>query len=465
MNRINEIESDRLVSVVGDVALQLRQLAYIPLARHSEKLADRLGRSSAAEKFLPETLPTLRGQAAAEVAFMSAQQHKASGTDAYRSAEGKDVREATRTLVRSLQVSEAGSDAFAGDAKPATPPGQSDSPSVSGLASPPGGAPVLSRTATDTSRLPPSPFVHVDTPLSSATARPSSAAGVSPECSLVTVLQRGKLRPSPAATSVAAVLAQLQVVLRSRLAVSAEQGRQREAKVRSFEERILEEGAQLNTLKANLRAQRAEREADSNAADDQIAKLTAEIELLRSRGDKERTSLREFVSSHSASQASAHGDVLSHLNKQLQEQMAQHALAVRQSEEAEKAVRRRRDAFRADLITNILAEYDSQMLTLQKQVEAVTALKADVGARLAVLREHFGVVGSNAGAAQHESDAAHEEEVQRHKDFLRKYGPAVRTIERARGKVLDERREAAQRKKKRRGRGKSRSSSRRSGRR
>jgi hypothetical protein len=78
------------------------------------------------------------------------------------------------------------------------------------------------------------------------------------------VLQRGKLPPSTAASALAAVCAQLQIVLHSRLRVSAEQDRQRASKLRSFQERLKEEGAQLNTLKANLRAQRAEREAENN---------------------------------------------------------------------------------------------------------------------------------------------------------------------------------------------------------
>jgi hypothetical protein len=71
-------------------------------------------------------------------------------------------------------------------------------------------------------------------------------------------------------------------------------------------------------------------------ADDQLSKLTAEIETLEKRRDKETTSLADFVDTHSAQQSGAHGDVLTHLDKQLQEHMAEHATTVRQSLEAER---------------------------------------------------------------------------------------------------------------------------------
>ncbi len=184
-------------------------------------------------------------------------------------------------------------------------------------------------------------------------------------------------------------------------------------------------------------------------ADDQISKLTAEIETLEKRRDKETTSLADFVESHSAQQSAAHKDVLGHLDKQLQEQMAEHATTVRQSLEAERGIRRKRDAERTDLITRILAEYDSRMLQYQQQIDAVEKLRTEVGARLTVLREHFGHVHADSSALGDEEAARHEAALAKEREFVLKYGQAVAVISRARWRQLEARREAAAKKKKR----------------
>jgi len=239
-------------------AFSALQLAYIPLGRASDKLADRLGRLSSSDGFLPETLPSLRGQAAAEGAFLASGQHKLPGQEAARSTEAQGIRDTTRSTVRMLRQSEAssaGAAAAAAAAAAATAAGGAHSTPQkhsSFVPHTPGTPAELS-----TAHLPASPFMQME----EGGGPPGSEA---PSTSLIAVLQRGKLPPSTAASALAAVCAQLQVVLRSRLRVSAEQGRQRAAKLRSFQERLKEEGAQLSTLKANLRAQRAEREAENN---------------------------------------------------------------------------------------------------------------------------------------------------------------------------------------------------------
>jgi len=189
-------------------------------------------------------------------------------------------------------------------------------------------------------------------------------------------------------------------------------------------------------------------------ADDQISKLTAEIETLEKRREKETTSLADFVESHSAQQSSAHGDVLGQLDKQLQEQMAEHATTVRQSLEAERGIRRKRDAERTDLITRILAEYDSRMLQYQQQIDAVDKLRGEVGARLVVLREHFGHMHEDGSALEEEDALRQEAAMAQEREYVLKYGRAVAVIGRARWRQLETRREAAAKKKKRKKGGK-----------
>ncbi len=204
---------------------------------------------------MPETLPSLRAQAAAEGAFLASGQHKLPGQEAARSGEAQGIRDITRSTVRMLRQSEAsapGAAAAAGGVGGAHATPQKHGGASSYIPRTPGTPAEL-----DTSHLPASPFMQMD----EGGGPPGSEA---PSTSLIAVLQRGKLPPSTAASALAAVCAQLQVVLRSRLRVSAEQDRQRASKLRSFQERLKEEGAQLSTLKANLRAQRAEREAENN---------------------------------------------------------------------------------------------------------------------------------------------------------------------------------------------------------
>lgn len=186
---------------------------------------------------------------------MSAGQHKVPRHEAARSAEAQEIREATRGTVRTLRQSEASSaGAVAAAAAASGVGGAQHTPQKhagGGVPRTPGAPAEM-----DTAHLPLSPFAQ--------TEGGGPPGGEAPSTSLIAVLQRGKLAPSTAASALAAVTAQLQVVLRSRLRVSAEQDRQRAAKLRSFQERLKEEGAQLSTLKANLRAQRAEREAENN---------------------------------------------------------------------------------------------------------------------------------------------------------------------------------------------------------
>jgi hypothetical protein len=100
-------------------------------------------------------------------------------------------------------------------------------------------------------------------------------------------------------------------------------------------------------------------------------------------------------------------------------------------------------------MTRILAEYDSRMLQYQQQIDAVDKLRSEVGSRLSVLREHFGHVGGDGGAAAEESAAAQEAHLAKQHAFVMKFGPAIATIERARWRQLEARREAAAKKKNR----------------
>lgn len=140
---------------------------------------------------------------------------------------------------------------------------------------------------------------------------------------------------------------------------------------------------------------------------------------------------------------------MGHLDKQLQEQMAEHVATVRQSLETERGVRRKRDAERTDLITRILAEYDARMLQYQQQIDAVEKLRREVGERLTVLREHFTHVHEDGAALEEEEALRQEAEMAREREYVLKYGSAVAVIGRARWRQLEARREAAAKKKKR----------------
>eukprot|EP01138_Halocafeteria_seosinensis_P003776 gb/GECG01003861.1/.p1 GENE.gb/GECG01003861.1/~~gb/GECG01003861.1/.p1 ORF type:complete len:442 (+),score=102.03 gb/GECG01003861.1/:1-1326(+) len=201
------------------------------------------------------------------------------------------------------------------------------------------------------------------------------------------------------------IFSELKDALQVKLSVTVEQQRAKYEFIRNLEERIRQAESEQRLLKEELRRVRQQRESELTSITDTADRLKSELGDLEEHAEAERTNLKSFVDRKTQELDEQHIAQTENLEQEQASTEQNKDKTKNEYVDQEQQIRKKRNQQITDLNQRLLSEYDNEMLSLENKMDALRKVHAREKQQLEVLRKYFDLVDTDLHNKRQEEDS------------------------------------------------------------